>query len=152
MTSDSTTLGPCLLDVNVLIALFDPEHIQHETAHRWFAEERDGDWASCPLTENGLVRVVSNPAYPGSRCSVSEATVLLRRFREREDHAFWGDSVSILDERHVSVKSLQGYRQITDVYLLALAVANKGRLATFDTSIPMAAVPGAREKSLLVLS
>ena len=151
MTSDSTTLGPFLLDVNVLIALLDAEHVQHETAHRWFAEERDADWASCPLTENGLVRIVSNPAYPGSRCSVSEAFALLRRFSERKDHVFWGDSVSILDERSVRATSLQGYRQVTDAYLLALAVARNGRLVTFDTSIPTAAIPGAVEENLLLL-
>jgi len=63
-----------LLDVNVLVALFDPNHTLHEPAHRWFETERESGWATCPITENGLVRVLSNPKYPGRQTTVRDAS------------------------------------------------------------------------------
>ena len=143
---------PALLDVNLLIALFDPEHIHHDTAHRWFGESKRGPWASCPLTENGLVRVVSSPAYPGRRTTVADATERLRIFCERSDHLFWPDSVTVRDREQFDAVSIPGSTQVMDVYLLALAVANGGVLATFDQSISLAAVRGASENQLVVLS
>lgn len=140
-----------LLDVNVLIALFDPEHIHHETAHAWFGASSRGSWATCPLTENGFVRIVSNPKYPGRRTTVADAAERLRIFCETGGHEFWPDSISLRDRRHVTAGSIRGYRQITDVYLLALATKNGGALVTFDDSIPTAAVPGADPNRIVML-
>ena len=140
-----------LLDVNVLIALFDPEHIHYETAHAWFGGPSRGNWATCPLTENGFVRIVANPGYPGRRTTVADATERLRIFCRTDDHEFWSDSISLRDRRYLAAESIRGYRQITDIYLLALATRNNGALVTFDDSIPTAAVPGADPDRIVLL-
>jgi hypothetical protein len=140
-----------LLDVNVLVALFDPEHIHHETAHGWFAEQRAHGWATCPLTENGLLRVVANPAYPGRWTTLTDAVARLTRFRASGHHSFWQDSVSLCRSSHVDPAHIRGHAQLTDVYLLALAVANAGALATFDRRIALAAVPAAQPASLVLI-
>ena len=140
-----------LLDVNVLVALFDRAHIHHDAAHLWFGDHRDHGWATCPLTENGLVRVISNPGYPGRRTTVTDAVERLRTFTGSAGHTFWPDSISILEPTAVAAQHLHGHRQITDAYLLALAVGNSGRLVTFDASIPLHAVPGATASRLTVL-
>ena len=140
-----------LLDVNVLIALFDPEHIHYETAHRWFGKPSRGPWATCPLTENGFVRIVSNPGYPGRRTTVADAIHRLRTFCRSKDHVFWPDSVSLRRQGDIISQSIRGHRQITDVYLLALATKNDGVLVTFDDSIPNAAVPGAGDNRIHLL-
>ncbi len=139
-----------LLDVNVLVALFDPMHAYHETAHEWFAENRQRGWATCPLTENGLVRILSNPSYPGRRTTISDAIDRLGSFRASGHHTFWPDSVSICDEA-LQPAHVQGYRQLTDVYLLALALSNDGRLATFDRGIPLSSVDGAGDRHLTLI-
>ena len=131
-----------LLDVNVLVALFDPMHAHHEAAHEWFAENRQLGWATCPLTENGMVRILSNPNYPGRMTTIGDAIARLGTFRESGHHTLWPDSVSLCDEAFHPAH-VQGYRQLTDVYLLALAVKNDGRLATFDRGIPLSSVSGA---------
>ncbi len=139
-----------LLDVNVLVALFDPMHAYHEAAHEWLADNRRRGWATCPLTENGLARILSNPRYPGRMTTVGDAVARLASFRQSGHHTFWPDSVSICDEA-VQPAHVQGYRQLTDVYLLALAVMNSGRLATFDRGIPLSSVQGAGEDHLALL-
>ncbi len=140
-----------LLDVNVLVALFDPGHIHHLTAHDWFAESSEQGWATCPLTENGLIRVLSNPRYPGRRTTVHDAARRLKVFCESHQHSFWADSLSVLDERSVQTRRIQGHRQLTDVYLLARAVARGGRLVTFDTGVSVTAVPDAKPFHLIAL-
>jgi toxin-antitoxin system PIN domain toxin len=132
-----------LLDVNVLVALFDPVHTHHEAAHEWFEPNRRSGWSTCPLTENGLVRVISNPSYPGRRTTVQDALQRLTIFRESGNHTFWPDSASLCEVPLIRPANLLGHRQLTDVYLLALAVTNGGRLATFDQRISLAAVNGA---------
>ena len=141
-----------LLDVNVLIALFDPQHIHHETAHAWFGDSSRGPWATCPLTENGFIRIVANPRYPGRRTTVADAAKRLRIFCETGAHVFWPDSLSLRQPRYVSAGSIRGYRQIMDIYLLALATKNGGVLVTFDNSIPVEAVPGAEPSRIVVLT
>ncbi len=140
-----------LLDVNVLVALFDPAHVHHEAAHGWFEREREGGWATCPLTENGLVRVLSNPAYPGRRTTVADAADRLARFTASGWHTFWPDDVSLVRGGAVVVDSLAGHREITDAYLLALAVRNCGRVATFDRGLRIATVAGAMPEDLAVI-
>ncbi len=140
-----------LLDVNVLVALFDPMHLDHEAAHAWFGRHRSDGWSTCPLTENGLVRILSNPAYPGRRTTAGDAVERLDLFRSSGDHVFWPDTVSVCQRSVVARDRLQGHRQLTDVYLLALARAHGGRLATFDRSIPVDAVVGASEHDLVLI-
>jgi len=141
-----------LLDVNVLVALFDPGHLHHEAAHTWFPAARGSGWATCPLTENGLLRVISNPAYPGRRTTVADAVDRLRRFTQGGGHARWPDDISLLDPSRVAAGHLSGYRQLTDTYLLALAVRHDGSLATFDKGLRTTAVEGFQERHLTVLS
>ena len=141
-----------LLDVNVLIALFDPDHVHHDLAHDWFADhERDG-WATCPVTENGFVRVLANPAYGAVVSRPAEIVDRLRRFCASKRHVFWPDGVSLSDARVFDPAYIRGHRQVTDIYLLGLAKRHSGRLATFDTTIPLAAVRGATRGTLAVIT
>jgi toxin-antitoxin system PIN domain toxin len=139
-----------LFDVNLLAALFDEDHIHHLRAQRWWAANNQHGWASCPLTENGYIRVISQPAYP-SNVSVAFAHELLARQIAGTDHAFWPDDVSLLDESRFDRSRVLGPKQLTDVYLLGLAVKNGGRLATFDDAVPVTAVRGADASHLAVL-
>ena len=141
-----------LLDANVLVALFDPAHLHHEAAHSWFGRNRSRRWATCALTENALVRVLSNPAYPGRRTTVEDAALRLRTFCSDRQHVFWSDSLSVRDPGRFHWNRVQGHRQLTDVYLLALSVSNRGRLATFDSTISLNAVEGAAAQNLELLA
>lgn len=132
-----------LLDINVLVALFDAAHVHHEAAHRWFAAVGNSSWATCPITENGVVRVLSNPAYPTVSANPGEVAERLRIFSSEPGHVFWQDAVSLIDSTRFDVSRLRGHQQITDLYLAGLAARHAGKLATFDTSIPVAALVGA---------
>lgn len=138
-----------LLDVNLLVALFDPDHVHHQPAHAWFSENRAPGWATCPLTENGLVRILSNPGYPGRQTTLRDAVARLAAFRSSGDHRFWPDTVTLCEEGSFAFQHVGGHRQLTDVYLLALAVAHGGRLATFDRGVQTAAVVGATPENLV---
>ena len=140
-----------LLDVNVLIALFDAAHPNHEDAHRWFGRNRRNGWATCAATINGCVRVLSSPAYPTVTATPADVASRLSVFCASPDHQFWDDSASLLDEALYRPEAISGHKQITDVYLLGLAVRHQRRLATFDRSIPLKAVRGARAEHLEVI-
>jgi uncharacterized protein len=144
-------LSIALLDVNVLVALFDPAHIHHDPAHRWLGRNRKLGWATCPITINGCIRVLSNPAYPTVEATPAEVAGRLRGFRATKDHHFWEDSVSLADESLFRPSMIGGHQKITDAYLLGLAVRNHGRLATFDRSIPSKAVLGAGPANLALI-
>lgn len=144
--------GAALLDVNVLVALFDSEHVHHEAAHDWFSAEGCAAWATCPVTEAGFLRVLSNPAYGGAAMRVAELAGLLTRFCRSGGHTFWPGQVSLLDKSLFDLTRAAGHRQVTDVYLLGLACSMGGRLATFDRAIPIRAVKGATAASLDVIS
>lgn len=143
---------PALLDVNVLVALFDGEHVHHDAAHDWFGGARRHGWATTPLTENGALRVLSNPAYHAAALTPTTLRGHLQRFCANSDHAFWADDISLLADDVLAPHAALTHRQLTDVYLLALAVRHDGCLATFDTSIPLNVVRGATKKHLLTLS
>lgn len=145
-------IRPALLDVNVLVALFDPDHIHHESAHDWFADEGRPAWATCPMTEAGFLRVLSNPSYGGTVTRVADLGNRLSTFCRSEGHVFWPDDVSLLDASRFDLARAGGHRQLTDVYLLGVAVKNGGRMVTFDRSIPVAAVRGATAESLEVIA
>lgn len=131
-----------LLDVNLLVALFDPDHVHHDLAHDWFADNHRRGWATCPITENGFVRVVSNPRYGGGVERAEALVARLRRFCATPHHQFWTDALSLTDPAVFLVDAVTSYRQLTDAYLLGLAKVKSGRLATFDRSIPWRAVVG----------
>lgn len=137
-----------LLDTNVLIALFDSAHVHHARAHDWLAKERKSGWATCPITQNGCIRVLSQPRYPGY-LPVGEIARRLRDATMAADHAFWPDSVSVCDPERFRPSSILTPKALTDLYLLGLAVANDGRLVTFDQSIGRAAVAGAEARHLV---
>lgn len=141
-----------LLDVNVLLALHDPDHTHSEAAHRWWEQSRTHGWASCPLSENGFIRISSGSSYsPQIRFAPVEASKILGAFVDSNDHEFWTDSISIRDESIFSLDLVVGPRQLTDLYLLALAVKNMGRLVTFDRRIPTSAVIGATDENIVIL-
>lgn len=141
-----------LLDVNVLIALFDSNHVFHERAHDWWSDHAAGGWASCPLTENGVVRVMSSAAYSQSgRFSPGEIIGRVQTFANHSDHAFWADDLSVRDTERFRADHLHGSRQVTDTYLLALAVARRGCLVTFDRGIATTAVVGTNARHVVVI-
>ena len=135
----------------MLVALFDPDHVHHELAHDWFADHRAAGWATCPVTENGFVRVVSNPRYRADAARAAVVIGHLRRFCASGDHHFWPATVSLRDETLFVVDAARGHRQLTDVYLLGLARKMGGALATFDRTIPLAAVKGIKSDQLAVI-
>jgi len=141
-----------LLDVNVLVALFDQDHTFNERAHQWLEDHLDEGIATCPLTENGVVRILSHPNYSKSlRLAPAEIVERLARFCMAQNHAFWADSVSLREPAVFQIERLLGPRQITDLYLLALAVREGGRLITFDEGIAATAVVGATPEHLAVI-
>lgn len=142
---------PALLDVNLLVALFDPDHVHHELAHDWFADHRHLGWATCPLTENGFVRVLANPAYGSQASRPAELLERLAAFCSTDGHRFWPDTVSLRDRDRFDPAMAAGHRQITDIYLLGLAHEQGGCLATFDRRIPVKAVVGATPQALMVI-
>ena len=139
-----------LLDVNVLIALLDADHLHHEAVRRWLRDNIREGWATCPLTENGCVRIMAQPAYP-NRLPASQVAERLRTASATDHHHFWPDEVSLLNSGVVDWRRVVGPRQISDVYLLALAVARRGRFVTFDARINPDAVTGAGVESYQVI-
>ncbi len=139
-----------LLDVNVLIALLDSDHTLHTRAYSWFASEASKGWASCPITQNGCVRIMSSPGYPNA-LPVRSVIERLAAAAAAPQHEFWTDDVTVLDSKRVDSLKVHGPRQLTDVYLLALAVRHRGRFVTFDASVPRDAVIGVERRSMLVL-
>jgi len=129
-----------LLDVNVLIALIDPAHVQHDKAHAWFAKTGRKAWATCPLTENGVLRIVGHARYPNSPGTPAAVAELMATFLAHPGHEFWPDDVTLMDRERVHAARLLDSAQVTDSYLLALAAAHNGKLATFDGQLVTAAV------------
>ncbi len=139
-----------LLDVNVLLAIVDAEHQHHRIARDWLSSNDNGRWASCAVTENGFVRVISRPRYPRP-VTLRHAVAVLRAAQRHDSHEFWPCDISLLDEGQVEPGRLVSPRQVTDTYLLALATHHSGRLVTLDRSIAVGSVPGASADNLLVL-
>jgi hypothetical protein len=121
-----------LLDVNVLIALIDPAHVQHDRAHEWFATQGHHAWATCPITENGVLRIVGSARYPNSPGPPAAVAALIAGFLAQDSHEFWPDDVTLFDPQRIRSPRLLHSGQVTDSYLLALASAHGGKLATFD--------------------
>lgn len=139
-----------LLDVNVLIALIDPVHVQHDAAHEWFAEQGRESWATCPLTENAVLRIVGHVRYPNSPGTPAAVAPLMMSLCALPGHVFWPDDISLLDAGTFDPARLLNAGQITDSYLLALACTRGGKLATFDRRlIADAVVNGAQGLHLI---
>jgi toxin-antitoxin system PIN domain toxin len=121
-----------LLDVNVLVALLWPAHASHALAQGWFANNSKRGWATCPFTQAGFVRIVSNPAFSSNAVAPSEAARILTGNLRHRFHQFWPDAIDYPRALGIIGRSLSGHRQVTDAYLLALALHKRGKLATLD--------------------
>ena len=141
-----------LLDASVLIALFYDGHMHHEVAHDWFADNAGAGWASCPLTENALLRILGNPARIDQHVPISRLVEILTTFCTHTKHRFWSDELSFRDRDTFDLSACRGHQQLTDVYLLALAVKHAGRLVTFDRNVSLPAVKGATRAALEVIA
>jgi hypothetical protein len=139
-----------LLDVNVLIALLDADHSLHARATQWFAGHARGGWASCPITQNGCVRIMSHPGYPNA-LSVRAVMGRLAEASSSNYHEFWPDDISLLDAKIADAARIHGPRQLTDLYLLALAVRHGGQFVTFDSSVSLSAIRGAEKRHVVTL-
>lgn len=138
-----------LLDTNVLIALLWPSHVQHDRAVKWFARQRAKGWATCPLTEAGFVRIVSNPAFSRDAVTPREAAGLLAANTVAKDHAFWPDELPFAEAVAFAGTRLVGHQQTTDAYLLGLALRRGGLLATLDERIAVLTEPKPAERKAI---
>ena len=138
-----------LLDVNALISLLDANHVHHAAIMGWLGRN-NGRWASCPITQNGYLRIVTQGSYPNA-INMKQAIRTLSRAVSTPDHEFLSDNISLLNPKLVAHKHIQGPKQLTDIYLLSLSVSHGGRLVTFDDGVPRAAVPQATNASVHVI-
>jgi uncharacterized protein len=143
-----TTEAAWLLDVNALIALIFPGHVHHLTIHAWFEMNSRAGWATGPITENGVIRIMSQPNFEGGRNDPSEVIDVLRALwrSQLKHHRFWPDQVSLTDDSIFSSQYIVGPKQVTDAYLLGLAAKRRARLVSFDRSLPWQAIRGGTAK------
>lgn len=139
-----------LYDISALLALFDEDHRKHNPVFSWFAANAGGGWATCPLAQNGYLRIRSRPSYPHP-LSLAEAYAQLLDATSGINHQFIADDISLLDDTLVRFPDVAGPGQLTDVYLLALAVTHDVRLVTLDKGILLPPVVGATEDHLVVI-
>lgn len=139
-----------LLDVNVLIALMDAGHLHHAKASAWLVENIGHGWASCPITQNGCIRIMSQPSYPGD-LRTAQVAERLAEAAASPHHEFWSADVSLLETGVLNWPHILGHWQVTDAYLLALAVRHSGRFVSFDRRISPGMVKGATAAHLVVL-
>ena len=139
-----------LLDVNVLIALIDPGHIAHDDAHVWFGTVGQASWATCPMTENSVIRIVGHPKYPNTPGTPAEVAAIVAKLRELPGHVFWANDISLVGSTDIDPARILTSAQVTDTYLLALAAAHGGQLATFDRRLSPAAVTRGRSALHLI--
>ncbi len=140
-----------LLDVNVLVALLDQGHLHHSAASQWMVRHAKSGWASCPMTQNGCLRILSLSSYPNSH----PTAVVASRLSEAMNtpfHKFWPDAINLLEPDLLRWDRILTSRQITDTYLLALAASHQSRLVTFDRGISVDAVASASKANLVLLS
>lgn len=139
-----------LLDVNLLIALCDADHVHHDRSRAWFRKTGLAGWATCPLTENALLRIMGHPDYPGGPGSPKAVLPLLQHMRSHPSHVFLPDTVSLADANLCADLTSITPKMLTDIYLLALAITHGGRLATLDKHIDPALVSGGWNALVLV--
>jgi len=124
-----------LLDVNALIAAAWPTHTAHEKVQAWFASHAHAGWATCPLTELGFVRILSNPAFSPHALTPREAATLLQANVKHPAHHFWADDLPFSSSAQTYLDRLTGHQQVTDAYLLGMAFQRNGKLVTLDQSV-----------------
>ena len=139
-----------LLDVNVLISLLDPAHVGHDVAHGWFSSEGAASFATCPITENGVIRIISHPGYPNSCSSPAAAAPLIASLRAARGHEFWADDISLFGSPAIDAARIASHGQVTDTYLLALAASRGAGLATLDRKLSPAAVANGKAALCLI--
>ena len=132
-------MKPCLLDINVLLALAWPSHVHHRHAQEWFAKRRAAGFRTCPLTEAGFVRISSNPSFTPNAVSPRSALALLDEITSLPEHEFWPDDLP-LSQAIPQEQVIVGHRQITDAYLIALAASRDGIVATLDRGVLSVAI------------
>jgi len=143
-------MAALLLDTNVLVALFSADHSHHSVAQKWFREHEKKGWATCPFTQTGFVRLLSNPSVAKTAVPPAEAIAVLEENIQTPHHEFWPDDIPLVKAVAPLISGLQGHRQITDAYLLGLAMHRKGKLATFDRSIAALLPEGKRKNDWIV--
>ena len=131
-----------LLDVNVLIALLDADHLHHHRASQWLADHITAGWASCAITQNGCVRIMSQPGYPNP-LPTAQVAARLGGATQTLHHQFIESNPSLLDAELFDTTQLLGHRQVTDAWLLGLAVLHGLRFVSFDAGVPLRVVRGA---------
>ena len=141
----------CLLDVNVLIALLWPPHEAHARAQRWFAQNARQGWATCAMTQAGFVRIVSNPIFSRRAVSPRDALDVLSGSLQHPAHHFWTEDIGVTEALAHFGRRLLGHQQVTDAYLLGLAIQKKGKLATLDASLSSLLSDQTTARSRLVL-
>ena len=139
-----------LLDINVIIALLDRGHLMHRAARQWMEQELEHGWATCPISQNGVVRIMAQPAYPNHR-PAAQVAERLSEACNHASHQFWPEDISLLQAGLIRWERLLGPRQITDCYLLALAVTHGGRFVSFDQRIQVDLVPDASQVNLAII-
>jgi hypothetical protein len=136
-----------LLDVNTLIALSWPGHLFHRSAQQWFGRHASKGWATCPIVEAGFVRIVSNPAFSVRAVTPKEAWQALRSNLKHPAHQFWPDEIPVADVLAKFEHWIVGHKQVTDAYLLGLAMYHRGTLATTDKRLLAVLGENSRERS-----
>ena len=139
-----------LLDVNILISLLDVDHPGHAEARKWFENHHEQGWSTCPITQNGCIRIMAAVSY-SNPLPVESVAERLANATKSTHHHFWADDISVLDDSVADLSLIQGSKQLTDLYLLALAVKNGGSFVTRDTAIPIHAVKGAEPHHLVTI-
>ena len=139
-----------LFDVNVLIALHDADHVHHTAAAAWLDAHVLLGWASTPLTQNGCLRIMSQATYSNPQ-PMSQLVQMLQSSTAAPMHMQWPDDISLLDRQLFRHTHIHSSKQLTDLYLLGLAVKHQGRFVTFDQRIPLNAVHGAKTEHLVIL-
>ena len=140
-----------LLDTNLLIALLWPPHAQHDTARTWFGRHRKKGWATCPLTQAGFVRIVSNPAFSRDAVRPIDAVQVLAANTSAKDHVFWADDLPVTEAVRFAGARLVGHQQVTDACLVGLALHHGGKLATLDQGIAALAEPGSEAAQAILV-
>lgn len=130
-------MKPLLLDTNLLVALAWPNHVHHAEARKWFAGAQAAGFRACPITETGFLRISSNPAFTSAAGTPGDALTLLERIKRLPGHAFWPDDLPI--DAALKPGRIVGHRQVTDGYLLALAISHGGILATLNRGVAVLA-------------
>jgi toxin-antitoxin system PIN domain toxin len=140
-----------LLDTHVLIALLWPSHAHHARAVRWFTRHRSSGWATCPFTQAGFVRIVSNPAFSRDAVTPRDALGVLAANTASKDHVFWPDELPLAEAVAVAGSRLLGHQQVTDAYLLGVVLRRGGMLATLDERITALAEPDSVQRRAVAL-